>query len=83
MDKKLIFDGVEYSLNSKISLLENFEAHALQSEFHCREGHCGACKCRLNSGKVEYKTEPMAYLRTGEILPCCCISKEDIHLSSY
>ncbi|MCW8994389.1 MAG: 2Fe-2S iron-sulfur cluster-binding protein, partial [Psychromonas sp.] len=48
--------------------------------FHCRDGYCGACKCRLISGKVAYQKPPMAYLREGEVLPCCCVSKDDIHL---
>ena len=83
MTKKLTVDGIEYLLNTQKTLLENLEAHALESEFHCRDGHCGACKCRLISGTVKYKEQPMAYLREGEILPCSCISKEDVQLSSY
>ena len=83
MNKKLTVNGVKYPLNTKKSLLENLEAQALEVEFHCRDGHCGACKCRLINGEVEYKSQPMAYLREGEILPCSCISKEDIQICSY
>ena len=80
MNKKLTADGVEYVLDTQKSLLENLETHALEVEFHCRDGYCGACKCRLTHGKVEYQKQPMAYLREGEILPCSCISKEDIQI---
>ena len=83
MNKKLTVDGIEYPLNTQKTLLENLEVHALEIEFHCRDGHCGACKCLLISGKVEYKNQPLAYLREGEILPCSCRSKEDIQICSY
>ena len=82
MNKKLTVDGVGYLLDSQKTLLENIEAHALEVEYHCRDGYCGACKCRLISGKVKYRKQPMAYLREGEILPCCSISKEDIQICS-
>jgi len=82
MNKKLTVDGVGYLLDSQKTLLENIEAHALEVEYHCRDGYCGACKCRLISGKVEYRKQPLAYLREGEILPCCSISKEDIQICS-
>ena len=83
MNKKLTVNGIEYPLDTQKTLLENLEAQVLKAEFHCRDGHCSVCKCRLISGKVEYKNQPMAYLREGEILPCCSTSKEDIQICSY
>ncbi len=80
INKKLTVNGVDYLLDSQKTILENLETHALTIEFHCRDGHCGVCKCRLISGKVEYQTQPMAYLREGEFLPCSSTSKNDIHV---
>jgi len=80
MDKQLTVNGVKYVLNTQKTLLENLETQAIPVEFHCRDGHCGACKCKLVSGNVSYTTTPLAYLREGEILPCSCISQNDIHL---
>jgi len=80
MSKKLTVNGVEYILNTKQTLLENLEAHSVPVEFHCRDGHCGACKCKLIRGDVTYTTTPLAYLREGEVLPCSCITQDDVHL---
>ena len=80
MTKKLTVNGVEYILNTQQTLLENLENQSIPVEFHCRDGHCGACKCKLISGDVTYTTTPLAYLREGEVLPCSCISLNDVHL---
>lgn len=51
----------------------------------CRNGYCGACKTTKLSGDVKYLKTPMAFLKPGEILPCCCQAttniKLDLHLS--
>ncbi len=41
-----------------------------QQEYHCREGFCGTCRCKLIEGKVSYKDEPIAMANAGEIFPC-------------
>ncbi|WP_425431737.1 class I ribonucleotide reductase maintenance protein YfaE [Ferrimonas sediminum] len=58
--------------------------HALESVGHyseCRSGFCGACKATLVSGSVRYLTTPMAFLKPGEILPCCCTPETDLELN--
>ncbi|MBY6185567.1 2Fe-2S iron-sulfur cluster binding domain-containing protein [Marinobacter hydrocarbonoclasticus] len=60
-------------------LLKSLEPLGHYSE--CRNGYCGACKTTLSKGKVRYLTEPMAYLRAGQILPCCCVPDGDIELA--
>lgn len=52
-----------------------------QLEYQCRIGICGACRCKLVSGEVSYINEPLAYIRHDEVLPCCCVPKQDIELS--
>lgn len=81
MFKKLTVDGIDYPLDSEKTLLENLEDNAIAAEYQCRDGHCGACKCQLISGKISYINEPLAYCRNNDILPCCCISEEDISLT--
>jgi ferredoxin len=69
-------------VNSKSStLLETMESAGLEPEFNCRDGHCGACRCRLNQGEVEYVGFAMAYLEENEILPCISRAKTDISIS--
>jgi ferredoxin len=83
MTHKLIVNDVEYSLDPQKTLLENLESQAIRIEFHCRDGHCGACRCKLLSGEVEYINYPMAYIRDNDILTCCSKSTNDIKIATY
>lgn len=83
MSKKITVNGTEYPLDTKKTLLENLEAQAINQEYHCRDGHCGVCRCRLIDGQVDYINYPMAYLRDGEVLTCCTKSQQDIILATY
>jgi len=82
MSSKLIYNDKEYTLDTEKTLLENLESQAVSVEFHCRDGHCGACRTKLISGNVSYSNFPMAYLKDDEILLCCSKSKEDIFIKS-
>ncbi|XBS68608.1 class I ribonucleotide reductase maintenance protein YfaE [Acerihabitans sp. KWT182] len=62
------------------SLLEAFEANRIDVEFQCRSGYCGACRMRLLQGRVKYVQSPLACIRPGDILPCCCLPAGDIEL---
>lgn len=68
------FDG------SAQTLLEALERKKLEVNFHCREGYCGACRCKLISGEVHYINEPLAFVRKGEFLPCCSVPVTDIEI---
>lgn len=61
-------------------LLQSMEQAGIEAHYHCRAGFCGACRTRLVSGSVEYTTEPLAYIRNGDILPCVCIALSDLEL---
>jgi ferredoxin len=58
------------------------EQAGLEPEYNCRDGHCGACRCTLVSGEVEYVGFAMAYTQGNEILPCICRAKTDIELDN-
>ncbi|WP_100752252.1 class I ribonucleotide reductase maintenance protein YfaE [Vibrio salilacus] len=62
------------------TILETLERAELQPEYNCRDGHCGACRCTLISGEVEYVGFAMAYTQEKEILPCICRAKSDIEI---
>ena len=59
--------------NPSNTLLETMEQAGLEPEYNCRDGHCGACRCTLDSGEVEYVGFAMAYTQANEILPCICM----------
>lgn len=69
------FDGQQHD-----SLLEAMEAHKVPVHFECRSGYCGACRTTTLEGEVDYQHQPIAFIRKGEILPCCCQPTTDITL---
>ncbi|MFO6425035.1 class I ribonucleotide reductase maintenance protein YfaE [Motilimonas sp. KMU-193] len=81
MTKKMVINGVCFKTDSSRSLLENLEQQGIQTEYQCRDGHCGACQCQLNSGSVQYRKEPLAYVRKGQVLTCCAIATSDVELT--
>ncbi|MCS4309034.1 ferredoxin [Rheinheimera pacifica] len=66
--------------NSARTLLDALEREQLEVNFHCREGYCGACRCKLLCGEVSYINEPLAFVRKGEFLPCCSVPVTDIEI---
>ncbi len=68
--------------NPSNTLLETMEQAGLEPEYNCRDGHCGACRCTIVSGEVEYVGFAMAYLQGSEILPCICKAKSDVVLEA-
>ncbi|GAB2993060.1 class I ribonucleotide reductase maintenance protein YfaE [Psychrosphaera aestuarii] len=69
----------EYTSSDK-TLLDSLQSNGVDMLYHCREGFCGACRCKLKSGSVEYLNEPLAFVRKGEILTCCSQPNEDIEI---
>ncbi|MEK6215113.1 MAG: class I ribonucleotide reductase maintenance protein YfaE [Vibrio fluvialis] len=67
--------------NPTNKLLETMEQAGLDPEYNCRDGHCGACRCTLLSGEVEYVGFAMAYTESNEILPCICKAKTALELT--
>ncbi|MDW6003861.1 class I ribonucleotide reductase maintenance protein YfaE [Vibrio mangrovi] len=63
--------------NNSQTLLESMEQAGLNVEYNCRDGHCGACRCKLSAGKIEYVGFAMAYTQSDEILPCICRAGSD------
>ncbi len=72
-------DGSAFS-SSKDTILADLEENNVTLEYHCREGFCGACRCKLISGEVDYTIDPLAFIDDDEILPCCTIPLTDIML---
>ncbi|USD66374.1 class I ribonucleotide reductase maintenance protein YfaE [Vibrio sp. SCSIO 43136] len=64
------------------TLLEAMESAGMEVEYNCRDGHCGACRCNLDAGDVEYVGFAMAFVQPNEILPCICKAKSDVTLSN-
>ena len=63
------------------TILADLEAQGIAIEYHCREGYCGACRCKLLSGEVDYTLDPLAFIDDDEILPCCTVALTDVVLT--
>lgn len=81
MSKIRINQAVVIESNPSNTLLETMEQAGLEVEYHCRDGHCGACRCTLSKGSVEYVGFAMAYTAENEVLPCICRANGDIELN--
>lgn len=81
MPRIKINDTTAIQSNPSSTLLETMESAGLEPEYHCRDGHCGACRCKLVSGEVEYVGFAMAYIQSDEILPCISKAKTDVELA--
>lgn len=68
------FDG------SQPTILHCLEQQQKDISYQCREGYCGACRCKLINGSIQYLHEPLAFVRQGEFLPCCSIPVTDIKI---
>ena len=63
------------------TILQAMEIAGLQPEYHCRDGHCGACRCEIIEGEIEESNFKMAYTHKNEILPCISKAKSDLVLA--
>ncbi|HCH00445.1 MAG TPA: (2Fe-2S)-binding protein [Vibrio sp.] len=80
--KILQINGLTHvNIKPEQTVLEAMESAGLEPEFMCRDGHCGACKCELEVGEIEYVGFALAFTQPTEILPCICKAKSNLVLS--
>ncbi|MGF1679863.1 2Fe-2S iron-sulfur cluster-binding protein [Photobacterium makurazakiensis] len=72
-------NGIEVHGNSREPLLNQLENAGFQPEYQCRNGMCGACRCKLTAGAVAQQ-DSMAFIAPNEILACSAIPKADVTL---
>lgn len=70
------FDGSRHK-----STLSYLEEQGIDVHYQCLEGYCGACRCKMTKGEIEYPIFPMACIRDGEILTCCSVPLTDLELA--
>lgn len=84
--KTIIYSGKlltpAYHRTDHNNLLSYLKQQGIDVHYQCLEGYCGACRCKLIKGEVEYPIFPMACIRQGEILTCCCTPLTDIELEA-
>lgn len=73
-------EDMVFELGTDENLLDALERTGHHVEYQCRSGYCGACRVQLKAGGVKYERPPLAFIRPGEILPCCCSVSESLKL---
>lgn len=77
--------GREFTVEGDESVLDAALRNGLSFPYGCRNGACGACKCKITQGEVEYgDDEPMALsdddAANGYMLPCVGRPKGDLRV---
>ena len=80
---QIMTEDMVFELGDDETLLDALERTGHQVEYQCRSGYCGACRIQLRAGSVAYDKPPLALLRRGEILPCCCTVTEPLKLKVH
>ena len=81
--KKIILNGTSLKLSEdNLTILEVLEKNGMKMNYQCREGFCGVCRCKIISGKFNYKYEPLAMAKEDEIFICIAKALSDIKLST-
>ncbi|MBA6291191.1 2Fe-2S ferredoxin-like protein [Colwellia sp. MB3u-70] len=70
-------------LDEDKNILNALERKNIDSQFHCRDGFCGTCRCLLKKGTVEYAQFPLAFIGDNEILTCCSTPTSDIEIDIH
>lgn len=65
-------------LDNSDSILDTLEKNNVNIEYQCRDGYCGACRCKLLDGEVKYFKDVIAFLNEGEILTCSATPTSNI-----
>ncbi len=80
---QIMTEDMVFELAENESLLDALERTGHHVEYQCRSGYCGACRIPLQAGSVDYPRPPLALIRRGEILPCCCTVNEPLTLKVH
>jgi ferredoxin len=71
---------LSFELRAGETLLDGLERTGHAVEYQCRSGYCGACRTTLVNGSVRYPQPPLAFVASGEVLPCCCRPEGEVQL---
>ncbi|MDH5325397.1 MAG: CDP-6-deoxy-delta-3,4-glucoseen reductase [Gammaproteobacteria bacterium] len=74
----------QFSISEQESVLDAALRQGLNFPYGCRSGYCGACKCRLLNGRVDYATPPEALsveeMDQNIVLSCQARAQTDLEL---
>lgn len=76
------FDGKKYEYDTKenLTILEFLKKKNESLDYQCQSGFCGACRCKIDSGKIEESPDAIGFKNQDEILPCVSKPKSNIKI---
>lgn len=80
---RVLLGKKQFLVSEDEPLLPQLERAGVTVEYQCREGYCSSCAIQLLWGKVEYPTEPLAWVHSGAMLACCAVVKSDIEIGFF
>jgi len=63
----IIPENIEFSINNEETILTNALSHKLNLPHGCKNGDCGACKCKVSSGEVRLDSYNKLVLTNEEV----------------
>ena len=76
----ILVNGIKVCGNRHEPLLTQLEKAGIKPEYQCRNGMCGACRCKLVSGTVT-QSDTLAFVGPNEVLSCSSIPQQNIEIS--
>ncbi len=77
-----VIDQGDCDYSGEYSLLDALEDNGFDINSSCRSGHCGACRVKLISGKVDQIQSSSYDVEKDEILSCCVVPTTDISIDT-
>ncbi len=76
------YQGQKIPIKARQSVLEALEVAGFIMNFQCRSGICGACRCKLLSGEINYEETPFAMTKKDDVLICIAKVKAYVKLAN-
>lgn len=80
MIENVVKIGYKVAASNSNTVLDILIQRGIEVEYNCKDGYCGACRCKLKSGDVKYTQNTIAFIHDGEILTCCTKPVTDIEI---
>lgn len=76
----LVRSGVSFYFDNSTTLLNAIMQQGVNPDWGCKAGFCGSCRATVLSGKWHYAADPIAFVKTDQILLCCATVDSDLEL---
>ena len=79
---EVVVNEKKYNYDKDMNLLDFIESKGIEIHSVCRQGFCGACRCKLIKGYVDVNENAIGYVSDGEFLACSSRPIGDIEITT-